>query len=72
MAIDTPQAHAGYRDAVTELVRSGARFGEIESAIDGIVDLQIDERDALWLLAFSLNDRDEDRREAHARAAALG
>jgi hypothetical protein len=71
MAVDSPHALAGYREAVTDLVKSGARFGDIEDAIDGIADLATDERDALWLLAFSLNDRYEDQRQARAHLAAL-
>jgi hypothetical protein len=71
MATETPHALAGYREAVTDLVKSGARFGDIEAAIDGIVDLSSDEKAALWLLAFSLNDRDDHQRRARAQLAAL-
>lgn len=47
---------AGYRDAVTELIRSGAPFGDVEDAIDELAHVHVDERAALWLLAFSLRD----------------
>ena len=47
---------AGYRDAVTELIKSGAPFGDVEDAIDELAHMHIDERAALWLFAFSLRD----------------
>ena len=46
-------AFVSYRDAVTELVEAGEPFGEVEEAIDGVADLDEDEKAALWLLAFS-------------------
>ena len=49
-------ATATHRGAVLELVQSGAPFGDIEDAIDELADLSIDEKAALWLLAFSLRD----------------
>ena len=39
-----------------ELVESEAPFGDIEDAIDELGDLNIDDKAALWLLAFSLRD----------------
>lgn len=62
---------ASYRDAVTELVKAGEPFGDIEEAIDEIVDLRLDQKAALWLLAFSLRDRPEQQRDAHAYLAAV-
>ncbi len=49
-------ATATYRGAVIELVESEAPFGDIEDAIDELADLNIDDKAALWLLAFSLRD----------------
>lgn len=54
-----------YRDEVTELVGGGEAFGEIEDAIDDLAGLSLDEKAALWLFAFSLDQQRE------ARAAAL-
>ena len=47
---------ASYRDAVTELIESGAPFGDVEDAIDELPCLTTDDKAALWLLAFSLRD----------------
>ena len=69
--------HAGrmslssYREAVTELLDAGERFGEVEDAIDEAPDLTQDERAALWLFAFSLRDPAEQQLEARAHLAAL-
>jgi hypothetical protein len=62
---------SGYRDEVTELVKAGEPFGDIEDAIDGAGDITIDQKAALWLIAFSLRDRDEQQREARAHLAAV-
>jgi hypothetical protein len=62
---------AGYRDEVTELIQAGESFGGVEDAIDGLADLTMEEKAALWLLAFSLRDRDEQQRDARAHLAAL-
>ena len=47
-------ATATYSGVVIELVESEAPFGDIEDAIDELPDLNIDDKAALWLLAFSL------------------
>jgi hypothetical protein len=60
-----------YRDAVTELVRAGEPFADVERAIDEVAELSMDQKAALWLFAFSLRDRDEDRREAQALLASM-
>jgi hypothetical protein len=52
VAHQTP-AFAGYRDEVTELIGAGEPFGEVEDAIDDVGGLTLDEKAALWLLAFS-------------------
>jgi hypothetical protein len=62
---------AGYRDEVTELMQAGESFGGVEEAIDGVAELSMDEKAALWLFAFSLRDRDEQQRDARAHLAAL-
>ena len=53
-------ALAGYRDEVTGLVRAGEPFGEIEDAID-VAPLSLDEKAALWLFAFSLDQQRDAR-----------
>ena len=69
----TLQGHdlAGYRDEVMELIQAGESFGGVEEAIDGLAGLGMEEKAALWLLAFSLRDRDEQQRDALAHLAAL-
>jgi len=47
-----PSVLASYRDAVTERLRAGAPFGDIEDSIDAVEDLTMDEKAALWLFAF--------------------
>jgi hypothetical protein len=46
-----------YRDAVTDLMRAGEPFDEVEDVIDDLPGVTIEEKDALWLLAFSLRER---------------
>lgn len=70
-ATSQTQGLAGYRDRVTELVRAGVRFADVENAIDEARDLTMDQKAALWLLAFSLRDRDEQQRVAWAHVAAV-
>ena len=65
------QALAGYRDAVSERIKAGEPFGEVESAIDALADLDLDQKAALWLLAFSLRDPWEQQLDAQAHLAAL-
>jgi hypothetical protein len=60
-----------YRDAVTELLDAGERFGDVEDAIDDVAELTQDEKAALWLFAFSLRDPAEQRLETRAHIAAL-
>jgi hypothetical protein len=71
MATHPISALAGYRDTVTELIRAGEPFDDVEEAIDEVVDLTMDQKAALWLFAFSLRDRDEQQRDARAHLAAL-
>jgi hypothetical protein len=64
-------AFASYRGTVTELIEAGHPFGDIERAIDEAAELTIDEKAALWLLAFSRSDR-ADQHRAVARLAVVG
>jgi hypothetical protein len=61
----------GYRDSVTELMRAGEPFGEVEDAIDEVADITEDAKAALWLLAFSLRDPREQVRAARTHLALL-
>jgi hypothetical protein len=63
---------ASYRDEVTELMREGYAFGDVEDAINERADLTEDAKAALWLLAFSLRAPGDQLREARAHVAALG
>jgi hypothetical protein len=60
-----------YRDAVTEQLKEGAPFGDIEDSIDAVDDLTMDEKAALWLFAFSLRDPAEQQLEARTHLAAV-
>jgi hypothetical protein len=62
-------ALATYRSTVTELLRAGQAFGEVEAFIDHVEDLSADEQAALWLYAFSLRDASERQLEAQAHLA---
>jgi hypothetical protein len=64
-------ALARYRDAVTDLVRAGEPFGDVEDAIDEVADLTVDQKAALWLFAFSLRDPTEQQLDARAHLAAV-
>jgi hypothetical protein len=57
---------ANHRDAVAELIDTGAPFGDVEDWIDEVAELGADEKAALWLFAFAL--RDPAPEELHARA----
>ena len=57
---------AGYRDYVTELVKAGEPFVDIEHAIDTVDELTQHQKAGLWLLAFSMREPAEQRRDALA------
>jgi hypothetical protein len=61
---------AGYRDTVTEFLRVGIPFGDVEDSIDAAEELSLDEKAALWLFAFSLRDPSEQQLDARAHLAA--
>jgi hypothetical protein len=65
------QALARYRDTVAELMSGGKSFGDVEDAIDEVVDLNIEQKAALWLFAFSLRDPTEQQLDARAHLAAV-
>ncbi len=65
------QGLAVYRHAVTELMSEGESFREVERAIDALDELTTDQRDALWLFAFSLRDRAEQRQARRGHLAAV-
>jgi hypothetical protein len=64
-------ALASYRDKVAELIRGGKPFGDVEDAIEGVSDLTIDQKAALWLFAFSLRDPYEQQLDARAHLASV-
>ncbi len=65
----TETAFARHREVVTEMIRAGTPFGDIEKAIDGTADLTTDQQAALWLVAFSLRDRGIRQHDAGAHLA---
>jgi hypothetical protein len=60
-----------YRDAITDLLDGGEKFGDVEDAIDDVAELTQDEKAALWLFAFSLRDTADQQVDARAHIAAL-
>ena len=62
---------AGFRDNVMELTEQGVPLDEIQYAIDGQAKLTEDQKAALWLFAFSMRDRSEQRRQARALFAVM-
>lgn len=62
---------ASYRDRITERIRAGESFGDIEDAIDGFADLTTDQKAALWLVAFTLRDRGKRQSESGAHLLAV-
>jgi hypothetical protein len=55
-----------YRDGVSTLMEAGESFHDVEVAIEH-TDLDRDEKDALWLFAFSSQDRREPSGDAVSR-----
>jgi hypothetical protein len=60
-----------YRDMLSERIKAGEPFGEVEDSIDAVAELTGDEKAALWLFAFSLRDPAEQQLDARAYIAAL-
>jgi hypothetical protein len=66
MSVTHPRpALSRYQDAIMDRMNAGESFGDVEDAID-IADLTEDEKAALWLLAFSMRDPRDQRRDARA------
>ena len=65
-------ALAGFRDTVTELTAEGRPLDDVQDAIDAQPALSEDQKANLWLFAFSLRDRSENRRQAQALLAVAG
>jgi hypothetical protein len=64
-------ALASCRDAVTELIKAGVAFGDVEDAIDDVAGLNMNEKAALWLFAFSLRDPAEQQLDARAHLCSV-
>jgi hypothetical protein len=62
----------GYRHSVATRITAGDPFGEVEDEIDQAADLNMDEKAALWLFAFSLRDPGEQQRAAWSYLDGLG
>jgi hypothetical protein len=60
-----------YRDRVSERIKAGEPFGEVEDSIDAVAELTGDEKAALWLFAFSLRDPDQQQLAARSHLASL-
>lgn len=70
-AHSTRPSLGSYRDAITELIKAGEPFGDVEVAIDEVANLTQDEKAALWLFAFSLRPPAEQAQDARAHISAL-
>jgi hypothetical protein len=64
-------ALASYRDEVTERIKAGETFGQVEDTIDGVSELTEDEKAALWLFAFSLRDSADQQLAARSYLTSL-
>lgn len=64
-------ALASFQDTVTELIREGAPFGDVEDAINAHTGLTEAQKAALWLFAWSLRDQSEQQRDARAHLTAV-
>ena len=60
-----------HENAVSDLIEEGEPFGDVEDAIDGLAGVTLDQKAALWLLAFSLRDPVEQRLDARAHLQAV-
>jgi hypothetical protein len=63
--------YARYRDVVAQLIEGGEPFGHVEDTIEEFADVSVDDKAALWLLAFSLCARSGRRRDARAQLVAV-
>ena len=60
-----------YRDMLSERIKAGEPFGEVEDAIDEVAELSQDQKAALWLFAFSLRDPSEQQLDVRATLASV-
>ena len=58
---------SGYRDEVTDRIEAGQPFHEVEKLIE-LAEATEDQKAALWLLAFSVRERRQDKRDPNAYA----
>jgi hypothetical protein len=61
---------AEHRDEIVDRMAAGEPFGVVEEAIE-LADVTEDQKAALWLLAFSMRDRHDQRRDAEAYFASV-
>jgi hypothetical protein len=64
-------ALANHVDSVSERIKAGEPFGEVEESIDELADLTMDQKAALWLFAFSLRDKAEQVLDARTYLATV-
>jgi hypothetical protein len=64
-------ALASHVDSVSQRITAGEPFGAVEDAIDELADLTLDQKAALWLLAFSLRDQSQQQVDARAHLTAV-
>jgi hypothetical protein len=62
---------AGHVDSVSERMKAGEPFGTVEDLIDQLANLNMDQKAALWLFAFSLRDRSEQELDARIYLATV-
>lgn len=62
---------ASFQATVTEMIREGAPFGDVEDAINAHAGLTEAQKAALWLFAWSLRDQSEQQRDARAHLTAV-
>jgi hypothetical protein len=67
MLSSVPPVFGRLREQVEALMEAGESLADVERAIDR-TSLHEDEKAALWLVAWSLNDRSEPRPRAGSRA----
>lgn len=60
-----------YEHAVTDRIEGGEPFVDVEDAIDELAGVTLDQKAALWLLAFSLRDPVEQQLDARAHLQAV-
>ena len=64
-------ALARCRDSIMALMKAGEPFGAVEDLIERSAELTEDSKAALWLFAFSRQERGEQMRAVQAHLAAV-